>query len=132
MYLELLKPLVFAQSVLAPHLPAGIFLLLVVGTAVVMLLASYCLGPRRPWRVKSTTYECGVPLLSTSRERFSVKFYLVAILFVLFDIETVFLIPWAVEFRKLGVFGMLEMFIFMAVLVLGLLYAWRRGGLEWD
>jgi NADH-quinone oxidoreductase subunit A len=120
-----------AESVLLPYLPAAVFLVIVLVTAALMLGASWLCGPRRPSALKSKTYECGVPLIGGTRERFSVKFYLVAILFVLFDIETVFLIPWAVKFRALGAFGVLEMFLFMAVLVVGLAYAWRRGGLEW-
>jgi NADH-quinone oxidoreductase subunit A len=124
-------------AVLEPYVPAGIFLLVVVGTAAAMLGASSLLGPRpRPGAIKESTYECGVPLLAGSRQRFSVKFYLVAILFVLFDVETVFLIPWAVGFRELlgsmGVWVVVEMFVFIGVLAVGLLYAWRRGGLEWD
>lgn len=124
------------ESVLAPYIPAGIFLLVVVATAAAFLGGSFLLGPRRRDPMKESTYECGVPLLGGARERFSVKFYLVAILFVLFDIETVFLIPWAVKFRdllgSLGVMGLIEVFIFIGVLFVGLVYAWRRGGLEWD
>ena len=131
------------QSVLQPYVPAAVFLFIVIATAAVMLGASYLLGPHRRGRAqnasdirKESTYECGVPLLGPARQRFSVKFYLVAILFVLFDIETVFLIPWAVKFRelfeKMGIFGLIEMFLFLAILGIGLLYAWRRGGLEWD
>lgn len=135
------------QSVLEPYLPAAVFLFIVVATAAVMHGASYFLGPHRrglkgnrPKNAadirKESTYECGVPLLGPARQRFSVKFYLVAILFVLFDIETVFLIPWAVKFRvlfeKMGVFSLIEMFLFLGILGVGLLYAWRRGGLEWD
>lgn len=122
-------------DVLDPYVPAGVFLLVVVGTAAAMLSASALFGPRRRARFKQTTYECGMPPLASARQRFSVKFYLVAILFVLFDIETVFLIPWAVKFRDLlgsmGLFVIVEMFIFIGILLVGLVYAWRRGGLEW-
>ena len=127
---------VFLQSVLEPYAPAAMFLLVVVLTAVAMIGGAALLGPRRHNRRKASTYECGAPLLAEARQRFSVKFYLVAILFVLFDIETVFLIPWAVTFRDLfgsmGFFVVIEVFVFIGVLALGLLYAWRRGGLEWD
>jgi NADH-quinone oxidoreductase subunit A len=85
-----------------------------------------------PVSERDAPYECGVPLLGTSRERFSVRFYLVAILFVLFDIETIFLMPWAVIYRNLGVYGVFEMLIFMAILLLGFVYAWKRGGFDWD
>ncbi len=119
-------------SVLEPYLPAAVFLLVLIATASGMLGLSYFLGPRKASEVKSRTYECGMPLLSAARDRFSVKFYLVAILFVLFDIETVFLIPWAIKFKQLGFFGFVEMMVFMTILTLGLVYAWRRGGLEWE
>lgn len=123
-------------SVLEPYLPAGIFLLVIVATAAAMLGVAALAGPRRRYAAKEAPYECGVPLLGSARERFSVSYYLVAILFVLFDIETVFLIPWAVTFRDLlgtmGIFSIIEMFVFIGILTVGLLYAWRRGGLEWD
>src|SRR5262245_35251625 len=103
-----------------------------------MLSASRFLGPRQPQRgdqalgQKLSTYECGVAPAGTAREQFPVKFYLVAILFVLFDIETVFLIPWAVVFRRFGLLGVAEMLVFLLVLALGLVYVWRRKGLEWE
>ncbi len=96
------------------------------------MVASELFGPRRKDPEKNTTYECGVPLLDSAREPFTVKFYLVAILFILFDIETVFLLPYAVIFRQLGVFGLIEMLIFIVILGGGLLYCWRRGALDWD
>lgn len=105
---------------------------LVVGLGVAILAISRLLGPRRVAGPKLDPYECGVPVLSTPRQRFSVHFYLVAILFILFDIETVFLIPWAVIHRSLGVAGLVEMGIFLAVVGGGLAYIWRRGALEWD
>ncbi|MBI4615632.1 MAG: NADH-quinone oxidoreductase subunit A, partial [Planctomycetes bacterium] len=89
------------------------------------------LGPRRGGRVKEEAYECGEVATGKARTRFSVHFYLVAILFVLFDIEAVFLLPWAVIYRDLGVFGLVEVGIFVGVLALGLFYAWKRGVLEW-
>ncbi len=109
----------------------------VVGIAATMLSLSYVvtrlIGPKRPPpREKLDPYECGVPILSTTRARFSVHFYLVAILFILFDIETVFLVPWAVLYRKLGVVGLAEMGIFLGVVGFGLAYVWRRGALEWE
>jgi NADH-quinone oxidoreductase subunit A len=125
-----------AQSVLSEYFPAAVLLAVVLATAVAMLGLSYLLSPRRRSAIKESTYECGMPVLATARQRFSVKFYLVAILFVLFDIETVFLIPWAVKYRDLlgsmGIFALVEMVVFLGVLGIGLLYAWKRGGLEWD
>jgi len=120
------------ESILKPYLPVGLYVLLVLGTGLVLVFASGFLGPRARQVEKESTYECGSPLLGSSRERFSVKFYLVAILFVLFDIETVFLVPWAVIYRKLGIFGLAEMLVFMSLLVLGFAYAWKRGGLDWE
>jgi NADH-quinone oxidoreductase subunit A len=120
------------ESYLRSYLPLTIYggLALVVGG--ILVGASRLLGPRSRLAEKETTYECGAPLLGSARERFSVKFYLVAILFVLFDIETIFLVPWAVIYRKLGMYGMVEMLVFMGLLVLGYFYAWKRGGLDWD
>ena len=97
-----------------------------------MVFLGYFLSPKKPNPDKLEPYECGVPLLAETRERFSVRFYLVAIMFILFDIETVFLIPWAVLYRQLGVFGLVEIGIFFGVLGFGLAYLWKRGGLEWD
>jgi NADH-quinone oxidoreductase subunit A len=116
----------------APYLPAAIYFLILLLTGFLMINGSRFLGPRLPNPRKSTTYECGAPLKGGALEQFPVKFYLLAILFVLFDIETVFLIPWAVVFREFGLLGIVEMFIFLAVLGIGLLYAWRRKGLEWE
>ena len=104
----------------------------VVGLGIALLAAASAFGPRNPKASKLDAYECGVPVLSSPRERFSVHFYLVAILFILFDIETVFLIPWAVLVRSLGVAGLAEMGVFLAVVVFGLAYVWRRGALEWE
>jgi len=105
---------------------------LLVGLGIVILLASRLLGPRRIAREKMEPYECGVPILSPVRQRFPVHFYLVAIVFILFDIETVFLIPWAVIFRSLGVAGLVEMGAFLLVVAFGLVYVWRRGVLDWE
>lgn len=109
-----------------------IYILLAIATAGGMLFASYLLGPRRNRELKDTPYECGMPILGTARERFSVKFYLTALAFLLFDIETVFLIPWAVVYKSLGVTGLVEAVIFILILAFGLYYIWERGALEWD
>ncbi|OFV88642.1 MAG: NADH-quinone oxidoreductase subunit A [Acidobacteria bacterium RBG_16_68_9] len=90
------------------------------------------LGPRNPTAIKLTTFECGNEPSGSAWGRFSVKFYLTAILFIVFDVEVVFLYPWAVLFRRLGWFGFAEMAIFIAILTVGLLYVWRRGALEWE
>ena len=98
----------------------------------IFLVANILLGPRRPSLVKSEAFECGNPPTGPAWGRFAVKFYLPAILFIVFDVEVVFMYPWAVLYRRLGLFGFVEMLVFMAVLTLGLVYVWRKGALEWD
>jgi NADH-quinone oxidoreductase subunit A len=100
--------------------------------AGVLLGAGAFLRPSRPTRVKSEPFECGNPASGPAWGRFSVKFYLTAILFIVFDIEVVFMYPWAATFRSLGMFGFLEMAVFVGVLTLGLVFVWRKGALEWD
>ena len=120
---------------LQPYVPLLVLIAFVVANAVLMLGLSHALSSYRRTAVKSAPYESGIPVLGDARERFSVKFYLVAMLFIVFDIETVFMIPWAVAFRQLNELGgllMLEMFIFIAVLGVGYIYIWKRGGLEWN
>lgn len=103
------------------------------GTVVLLLLGlSHWLGPKKPNPVKSEIFECGNIPVSTAGDRFSVKFYTVAILFVLFDIEIIFLFPWSVVFQSLGAVALLSMSLFIGILVLGLVYALRRGALQWD
>src|ERR1051325_2410709 len=106
-----------------------VFSAIVVG---VMTSASMLLGPRGTTPVKHEPFECGNPPSGSAFGRFSVRFYMTAILFILFDVEVVFLYPWAILFRELGLFGLFEMLTFMLVLGIGLLYAWRKGALEWD
>ncbi len=106
----------------------GLSILQAVGIVVLSRLAS----ESRPTPAKLSPYESGITPLGSTRERFSVKFYLVAILFIVFDLETIFLIPWAVAFRDLGLFGLIEMLLFMVVLLVGLVYAWKTGALTWD
>ena len=113
----------------------GSLLLLVVFVVVNgigMLVFSLLVSPQRPTTVKSLPYESGMPPIGGTRERFSVKFYLIAMLFIVFDIETVFMIPWGVAFRQLGLFGLVEMLVFIVILLVGYVYAWKRGALEWD
>jgi NADH-quinone oxidoreductase subunit A len=104
----------------------------VVVNAIGMLVLSHLVSPQRPTALKALPYESGMPPLGGTRERFSVKFYLIAMLFIVFDIETVFMIPWGVAFRQLGLFGLVEMLVFIVILLVGYLYAWKRGALEWD
>ena len=90
------------------------------------------LGPRRTTRSKLTTYESGMEPIKTARERFTIKFYLVAMMFILFDIEIIFMYPWAVQFRELGMNGFIAMILFMVLLFSGYIYVWKKGTLEWD
>jgi len=102
-------------------------------TAIGLVVASALLGPKRTKsKTKFDTYECGVPLLDTARRRFSIKFYIVALIFMLFDIEVVFLIPWALKYDQLGLVGLVEGLAFLGVLALGLVYVWKRGALDWE
>ena len=117
---------------LEAYVPILILLALSLAQAVGMVALSHVVSPFRPTPAKSAPYESGISPLGDTRERFSVKFYMVAILFIVFDLETVFLIPWAVQFRELGLFGFVEMLVFIAVLLVGLIYVWKKGALEWD
>jgi NADH-quinone oxidoreductase subunit A len=107
--------------------------LVVAGLIVgVMCTVNMIVGPKRPSAIKSEAFECGNPSSGSAWGRFSVRFYLTAILFLLFDVEVIFLYPWAVELRRLGVFGFVEALIFISILSVGLVYAWQRGALDWD
>jgi NADH-quinone oxidoreductase subunit A len=123
---------------LASYVPLLILIALVVISAVAIVVLSHLFSPTRPTPVKHEPYESGIPPLGTARERFDVKFYLVAVLFIVFDIEVVFMMPWAVAFRQLDILGLgilgglLEMIAFVAVLLVGYVYLWKRGALEWD
>jgi len=97
-----------------------------------MVAASYLLGKRVRNKVKDTAYECGIVPTGTARERFSVKFYLVAMVFILFDIEAIFLYPWAVVYRELKLFAFFEMFVFIALILCGFFYIWKKGALDWS
>ena len=117
------------------YFPILLLLGFVIANAVMMLAVSHLTLRPRPTPVKQTPYESGIPPLGDARERFSVKFYLVAMLFIIFDIETVFMIPWAVAFRQLtDMAGLLiiEMLVFIVVLAVGYVYIWKRGALQWD
>ena len=114
------------------YIPIGIMILIGVIAGLVFTNVNRWLGPRRPTEEKLSTYESGMEPVRNARERFSVKFYLVAMLFILFDIEVVFMYPWAVNFRELGFLGFAEMLVFIAILMVGFLYVWKKGALKWD
>jgi NADH-quinone oxidoreductase subunit A len=120
---------------LQPYIPLLLLIVFVIANAIMMLGVSHILSTYRRTPVKIAPYESGMPVLGDARERFSVKFYLVAMLFIVFDIETVFMIPWAVAFNQLTeISGLLiiEMFVFILVLAVGYVYIWKRGALQWD
>lgn len=117
---------------LPDYLPIVILLIFAAGLAFVIILLSYLVGPRKSTKVKLSPYECGMTPIGSPRERFSVKFYLIAMLFIIFDIEAVFLYPWAVLYKKLGLFGFVEMMVFIAILLVGFIYVWKKGALEWE
>jgi NADH-quinone oxidoreductase subunit A len=117
---------------LAPYLPLLVLLLLAGGLAIVISFLASFLGPRHPTPMKATTFEAGSESSGNARQRFAVKFYVVALLFIVFDVEAVFLYPWAVKFRDLGWFGYAEMLVFAATLVVGLVYVWKKGALDWE
>jgi NADH-quinone oxidoreductase subunit A len=114
------------------YIPVLIMLVLAALTAGGMLVATSLIGPKKEFADKMEPFECGESPIVSPKLRFSVKFYLVALFFVIFDIEAVFVYPWAVLFKDLGIFGFVEMMIFLAILAIGLIYVWRRGALEWD
>jgi len=113
-------------------IPVLVFLILVTGFAVVSLFGSWLLGMKKPRPEKLVPYECGMQPIGTARGRMSVKFYLVAMLFLLFDIEAVFLFPWAVVYRELKLFGFFEMLLFIVAILGGYIYVWKKGALEWE
>ena len=117
---------------LSDYTPVLLLFILAGGIALAVIVLSELLGPKNPNLHKADPFESGSEAIGTARQRFSVKFYLVALLFILFDIEGVFIVPWAVLYRELGLVGLVEMFVFIAILAVGLAYVWRKGGLEWD
>ena len=112
--------------------PLFALLVIAISFAGAAIILSRLLGPRRPHNIKNAAYECGIDPVGDARLRFSVKFYIIAMLFILFDIEAIFLYPWAVMFQQLKLFGLLEMLAFLGFLLIGYIYLWRRGALEWD
>jgi NADH-quinone oxidoreductase subunit A len=116
----------------ARYLPLLIHLIVVGVVAGAIVTLSWIIGYRRPTRAKMSPYECGMTPVGDARERFSVKFYLVAMLFILFDVEAVFLYPWAVILKELKMFGFWEMLIYILIVLVGLFYVWKKGVLDWN
>ncbi|MDX1614958.1 MAG: NADH-quinone oxidoreductase subunit A [Candidatus Promineifilaceae bacterium] len=100
--------------------------------AILLPVLSLSLGPRRPSPRKQTPYESGITPIGPAQRRYPVKFYLIAVLFILFDIEIIFLLPWAVTFRTLGIFGLIEVLVFVTILLVGYIWVWKKGAFEWE
>jgi NADH-quinone oxidoreductase subunit A len=120
------------QDLLVQYLPIVIFLGIAVGLAALMVLASLIVAHQKPDQEKLSAYECGFDPFEDARGRFDVRFYLVAILFIIFDLEVAFLFPWAVAFGDIGVLGVCSMMVFLGVLTIGFIYEWKKGALEWE
>jgi NADH-quinone oxidoreductase subunit A len=113
------------------YIPILIFLVIAVAFPVVTLLAAALVRPYAPSKTKNDAYECGIAAEGDTRGRYSIRFYLVAILFVIFDVETIFLIPWAIQYNVLGLFGLVEMLVFLAILIVGYVWIVSQGALKW-
>lgn len=117
---------------LGAYLPIVLLVVIAICFGLGALVLSSFVGPKKPSKIKLQPYECGCDPVGSARERFSIKFYLIAMLFILFDIEAVFLYPWSILFKKLGMFGLVEMGVFIAILLVGYIYIWKKGALEWE
>jgi NADH-quinone oxidoreductase subunit A len=118
--------------VLAEYLPTLLFLIVASGIGVALLVVGHTLGPKRPSAEKLSPYESGFMPFEDARMRFDVRYYLIAIQFIIFDLEIIFIVPWATVFRDLGIVGLVEMGIFASMLLLGFIYVWKKGALEWE
>jgi len=118
--------------VLENYLPVLIFMIIGAAVGIVAPILGYLFSPKRPNPEKLSTYECGFEAFSDARAPFDIRFYLIAILFIIFDLETAFLIPWAVVCRQLAWFGMITMGVFLGLLTIGFIYEWKKGALEWE
>ncbi len=120
------------DNLLYQYIPIAVLFGIALFIALLVPILSLSLGPRRPNVRKASPYESGITPIGVAQRRLPVKFYLIAVLFILFDIEIIFLLPWAVTFRQLGLFGLVEVFIFVAILVIGFVWIWKKGALEWE
>ena len=114
------------------YIPILLFIGMAIVFSAIALLAGSLVRPSRPYRAKLIPYESGSPLFSDARIQFPMRYYIIAMLFVIFDIEIIFMIPWAVRFQSLGLLGLIEMLAFLGILLVGFWYAWKKGALEWD
>ncbi len=120
------------ETLLLEYLSILIFLGIAIGLALVIIVASYLIARQRPYSEKVSQYECGFEPFDDARRRFDVRFYLVAILFIIFDLEVAFLFPWAISLGAIGIIGFWSMVAFLAVLTVGFIYEWKKGALEWE
>jgi NADH-quinone oxidoreductase subunit A len=120
------------SELLLDYLPLAVFIAVAIGIAVALLVVPYLVAYKQPDPEKLSAYECGFNAFDDARMKFDVRFYLVAILFIIFDLEVSFLFPWAVAFRKIGLYGFWAMMVFLGVLTVGFIYEWKKGALEWD
>jgi len=120
------------DGLLREYLPILVFLGIAVAVSLVMVVASYVVARQKPDSEKLSPYECGFEPFDDARSKFDVRFYLVAILFIIFDLEVAFLFPWAITLGSIGMFGFWSMVVFLAVLTVGFIYEWRKGALEWE
>ena len=121
-----------SNEFLLEYLPILIFLAIAIGMSVVMIAGSMLLGKQNPDSEKLSAYECGFEAFSDARNKFDVRFYLVCLLFIIFDLEIAFLFPWAISLGEIGLFGFWSMFVFLAVLTVGFIYEWKKGALDWE
>ncbi len=128
---EIFTAIASAEFVSSQYLPILIFLAIAIGLSCVIMLIPFILNKRNPDHEKDSPYECGFEGEGRVRSEFDIQFYLVAILFIIFDIEVAFLLPWAVSLRKIGTFGFWSMMIFLSILTIGFIYEWKRGALQW-
>lgn len=117
---------------LEAYLPILLFIIVGLGMGVVLITVGFVLGPQRPNDEKLSPYECGFEAFEDSRMKFDVRYYLVAILFIIFDLEIAFLFPWAIVLDEIGLFGFAAMAVFLGILLIGFLYEWKKGALEWE
>ncbi len=117
---------------LAEYLPILLFLIVAGGIGVLLLSIGWLVGPKSAGKQKSEAYECGFEAFEDARMKFDVRYYLIAILFIIFDLEIAFLFPWAVVFKQIGIVALLEMLTFLLLLLLGFVYCWKKGALEWE
>lgn len=114
------------------YVPVLMFIAIALAFGLIMLALGFLLGPYRPNKVKNAAYECGFPAFSDARMQFDVRYYLVAILFIIFDLEIAFLFPWAMVIRKVGLGALFAVLIFLGILTIGFIYEWKKGALEWE